>query len=191
VNCPICGLGLKLKGIEEHKDYALVQRYCQTCRVTWILKHLGNLIVSVTQEVLMGKGDYGFDYKCPHCGFESTVYTVFKPPLTGWKCLQCGKIVPNEFLKPRGDFQITPISVPTGRLRPSRKVSTYQRAPRVSEPTPEGAIALAIIAQKLSIAPKRLRSWLRKVGWRASEEAGSGWYFSPSEVEELKKRFGK
>lgn len=138
----------------------------------------------------MGKEDYGFDYKCPHCGFESTVYTALQTR-TGWKCLECGKIVPNENIKPRGDFQLQDYRTPVTSRARARGASSYQRAPRVSRPIPEGAIPLATLAQDLHVEPKKLRSWLRKVKWRSSDEAGSGWYFAQSEVEEIKKDFGR
>jgi len=191
VNCPRCGLNLEVKEIQELDGFTLVHRYCPHCRITWILKHQNNLIVSITQEELMGKGDYGFDYKCPHCRFESTVYTALQV-YTGWKCLQCGKIVPNEYLKPRGEFRLIPPRVIGSRSRGgTRKVSTYQRAPRVSRPIPAGAVGIKEVADQLKIEPKKLRSWLRKVKWRKQEEAGSGWYFSPDEVKEVVKNFGK
>jgi len=194
VNCPRCGLNLEVKEIQEFDGFALVHRYCLHCRITWILKHQGGFIVSVTQEGVttpeVGETP-GFDYKCPHCGFESTVYTALQV-YTGWKCLQCGKIVPNEYLKPRGDFRLTPPRVIVSRSRGgTRRVSTYQRAPRVSRPIPAGAIPLAQLAQEMKVEPKRLRSWLRKVGWRKPEEAGSGWYFSPDEAKEVAKNFGR
>ena len=189
MNCPVCGIDLKMVGIQEYDGFALVRRSCHRCGVIWILRHQENSIVSVTQEG-MEMGDYGFDYKCPHCGFESTVYTVLQTS-TGWKCLSCGKIVPQEYLKPRGDFVVAPRIVVAGARRSSRSRSTpgYQRAPRTSKPIPDGAVTLAAIAQELNVEPKKLRSWLRKVGWRSSEEVGSSWVFSPKEVEDLKVQF--
>ena len=191
MNCPRCGLNLEMREIQEFDNFALVQRSCLHCGVTWILKHQGNLIVSITQEELMGKEDYGFDYKCPHCGFESYVATSLQTH-TGWKCLRCGKIVLNEYIRPRGDFKLAPtrVLIPGTRKRTLSQLS-YQRTPRVSRPIPEGAISLATVAQELNIEPKRLRSWLRKVGWRSSEEARSQWIFSPHEAEEVKAHFRK
>ena len=191
MNCPGCGLSLELKRIEEFPDFALVIRTCTTCRIEWGLRYEGNTLVSIRQgEVEMEEG-YGFDYTCPHCSFTSYVATVFQPK-TGWKCLDCGKLVPNENIIPRGSFQLLDYRAPVGTLRGgTRKVSTYQRASRASKPIPEGAVALATIAQDLKIEPKKLRSWLRKVGWRASEEAKSAWIFSPSEAEEVKSHFGR
>jgi len=174
--------------IQEHKDFALVRRSCHYCGKVWILKHQENSIASITQEGIQVV-DYGFDYKCPHCGFESTVYTVLQSR-TGWKCLKCGKIVPNEHIKPRGDFQLEPTRVITPRSA-RRRTPSYQRSPRVSRPISEGAISLASIAQELNIEPKKLRSFLRKSNWRKPEEAGSAWLFSPEEAEELKAHFRK
>jgi len=180
-----------MREIQEYSNFTLVRRYCPSCRVDWILKHQNNLIVSITQEVLMGKEDFGFDYKCPHCGFESYVATSLETH-TGWKCLRCGKIVLNEYIRPRGDFKLAPtrVLIPGTRKRTLSQLS-YQRTPRVSRPIPEGAISLATVAQELNIEPKRLRSWLRKVGWRSSEEARSQWIFSPHEAEEVKAHFRK
>jgi len=136
--------------------------------------------------------DYGFDYTCPHCGFTSYVATVFQPK-TGWKCISCGKIVPNENIIPRGNFQLQDYMAPVGIFsrRRSSRAPSYQRAPRTSRPIPEGAVSVATIAQELNMEPRKLRSWLRKVGWRASEEAKSAWIFSQSEAEEVKAHFGR
>ena len=191
MNCPVCGLGLEMVEIREYGDFALVRRSCHLCGVIWILKHQENSIVSITQEgVEMGDEDYGFDYKCPHCGYESYVATVLQT-YTGWKCINCGKIVPNEHLKPRGDFVIAPRTVVSGTRRSSRGTSTYQRTPRVSRPVPEGAVSLSTLAERLKVEPKKLRSFLRKSNWRGSEEAGSAWVFSPGEAEEVAKNFGR
>lgn len=192
MNCPICGLGLKMEEIQEHDDFALVRRSCNHCRVIWSLKHQNNLIVSITQEGMqMEAEDYGFDYKCPHCGHESYVATVLQT-YTGWKCINCGKIVPEEQLKPRGDFVVAPRTVVLGTGRSSRRASSiYQRAPRTSRPIPAGAVSLVTVAERLKVEPKKLRSWLRKVNWRAAEEAKSAWVFSEAEAEEVIKNFGK
>ena len=190
MNCPVCGLSLQLKGIEEFENYTLVTRSCHLCRVDWVLRHEGNSIVSITQKGVEMEQDYGFDYTCPHCGRSSFVCAVFYPR-TGWKCLNCGKIIPNENITPKGNFRLQDQRAPVGTSgrRASRSTSTYQRAPRASRPIPEGAVALAAIAQELKVEPKKLRSFLRKSNWRKPEEAKSAWLFSPEEAEELKKTF--
>ena len=186
LNCPVCGLGLHLEEIKELETYALVRRSCFRCGVIWELHHQDDRVVSIRQEIPMEK-DYGFDYTCPHCSYSSSVFAVLYP-VTGWKCINCGKIVPNEKIIPRGNFQLKDITRlirgSTGRSRV--RAPGYQRTPRTSRPIPEGAVPLAVVAQELNMEPKKLRSWLRKVGWRSSGEASSGWYFSPKEVEELK-----
>jgi len=189
MNCPVCGLGLKLEHIDESSNFTLVIRTCPTCRAGWDLRYEDNILVSIRQRGVEMEEGYGFDYTCPYCNFTSYVATVFQPR-TGWKCINCGRIVPNENLKPRGNFQLLDYRAPVGvSRRGSRKASTYQRAPRVSRPIPEGAISVATIAQELNVEPKKLRSWLRKVNWRSGEEAGSQWLFSPKEAEELKSNF--
>ena len=148
-------------------------------------------MVSVTQKGVEIEPNYGFDYICPHCSFNSYVSTVFQPR-TGWKCISCGRIVPNESIKPRGNFQLLDYRAPVSIFRrDTGRVSTYRRTPRVSRPVPAGAVTVGTIAQELNIEPKKLRSWLRKVGWRSSEEARSQWIFSPQEAEEVKSHFGK
>jgi len=190
VHCPVCGLGLKMIEVQEFSDFTLVRRSCSHCRVNWVLKHQGDSIVSITQEGMeMGDRDYGFDYECPYCGRKSYVATVYQTR-TGWKCISCGKIVPNKYLKPRGNFRLQEYLASTSTSkRGAKRVSTHQRSPRVSRPTPEGAVSLVQVASELKVEPKKLRSFLRKSNWRKSEESGSAWIFSPEEVEELKKSF--
>jgi len=193
--CPVCGISLLLGEIEQHKEFALVHRSCDRCGVAWGLRHEGSSIISITQEEPPMEGinpsEFGFDYTCPHCKFESYVSTVYKTK-TGWKCLQCGRIVPNESIRPRGKFELMDYRAPagTGRTRrPRGSAPTYQRTPRVSRPIPSGAVPLSTLADNLKVEPKKLRSWLRKVGWRKAEEAGSSWFFSETEAEEIAKNF--
>jgi len=193
MNCPVCGLGLKVEEIQEHEGFTLVRRSCSFCRAIWVLRHQDNTIVSVTQEG-MEVENYGFDYECPHCGMKSYVATVYQPQ-TGWKCIRCGKIVPNENITPRGEFKLIDYRAPRGMGTKSRRKrersSTYQRAPRTSRPIPAGAVPLVELAGRIKTDPKRLRAWLRKVGWRKAEEAGSSWIFSPEEADEVAKNFGR
>lgn len=197
MNCPVCGSRLSLGEIQQNEEFSLVHRPCGHCQVTWLLRHEGSSIVSIIQEEPPMKeinpSEFGFDYTCPYCGFESYVSTVYNTR-TGWKCLNCGRIVPNENIKPRGNFQLMDYRAPmgSGRTRRSRdRASTYQRTPRVSRPIPAGAVGIKEVAERIGIEPKKLRSWLRKVGWRKAEEAGSSWFFSPNEAEEVAKNFGK
>ena len=184
MNCPACGLKLELKKIQELDEFALVQRECSHCEINWELKYIGTLVVSITQGGIE-VGDYGFDYKCPNCNFSSTVYTVFHSS-TGWKCLKCGKIISNKYIKPRGNFPLEPVRVTIpGTRKGTLSQLGYQRTPRASRPVPTGAVGVAQIAQELNVEPKKLRSWLRKVNWRSSEEHGSQWLFSPEEVKEV------
>jgi len=189
MNCPVCGLDLELKEVKELDDHAEVTRFCQHCGITWMLYHQGDQIVSIRQMGVEMEQDYGFDYTCPHCNFSSFVCAVFYPT-TGWKCLQCGKIVPNESIIPKGNFRLREALAPvSGSRRKSSRAPGYQRTPRTSRPIPEGAVSVATLAQELNIESKKLRSWLRKSNWRPPEEAKSAWLFSPEEAEELKRNF--
>ena len=190
MNCPACGLRLEMGEVQELPDFVLVRRFCTFCRVTWVLKHQDDLLVSITQEGIIME-NYGFDYKCPHCQHEGHVATVLQPKNT-WRCIRCGKIVPNINLTPRGEFMLPVVQSTTrGSSRSSRRSREpgYQRTPRTSKPVPTGAVGVAAIAQDLNVEPKKLRSWLRKVKWRTGEEAGSQWLFSPAEAEEVKSHF--
>ena len=196
MNCPVCGLTLELKGVEDCGDYSMVKRHCQFCRAGWTLKHQDNSVLYIVQagkEDLVGK--FGFDYKCPYCRLESSVYTVFQPK-TGWKCLNCGRIIPNESITPRGDFVPIPagVQVSGGSSRSARRrqrSGDVQRTPRTSRPTPAGAVSVSAVAAELGIEPKKLRSWLRKVNWRSEEESRSQWLFSPEEVKDVISNFRK
>ena len=195
MNCPACGRELELKGIQELDTHALVTRECSFCRLVWILKYVGRSVVSISQKGIKDPG-FGFDYICPHCQFQSYVATVYGPK-GGWSCLNCGQHVPNENLIPRGGYQLPEVTHIRGLGSSSRKrrggqrASTYQRAPRVSRPIPAGAISLSTLAERVKVEPKKLRSWLRKVGWRKADEAGSSWVFSPGEADEVAKNFGR
>jgi len=158
----------------------------------WILKYQNGKIVQVSLEGEILEEGFGFDYTCPKCHFESYVSTVYRPP-AGWNCLNCGSYIPNDCLKPRGNYQLPEVRRFTSSTRKARsrvKSSTYQGTPRAARPVPIGAISLSTLAEGLKVEPKKLRSWLRKVGWRKAEEAGSSWIFSPEEAKEVTKSFG-
>lgn len=194
--CPACGRNLEVKEIQEFPDYDLVTRYCRFDSKEWTLEYRNGAIVRITlgDEEEMTE-EFGFDYTCPHCGHESYVSTVFGPA-GGWNCINCGNYIPNENLRPRQHYVLPKVRLYTSsprnvRRRQRQRASTYQRAPRVSRPIPVGAVGIKEVAERLKVEPKKLRSWLRKVGWRSGEEAGSSWMFSPEEVEEVAKNFGR
>ena len=196
--CPVCWGELILKDrekdIQEFSTHTLVTRECSSCRRIWILEHVGRQITSMSEKDTKDPG-FGFDYICPHCKFQSYVATTYRPT-RGWNCLNCGQPMPNESLIPRGGYQlpeITRVRVigSTSKRRRREGSSTYQRAPRVSKPIPVGAVSLSTLAERLKLEPKKLRSWLRKVGWRKVDEAGSSWVFSPDEADEVVKNFGR
>ena len=199
MHCPACTGDLILRGlqddIQEFDSYSLVTRECSHCRRVWKLTHVGRSIVSMSEEGAKNQ-DFGFDYVCPYCHFQCYVCTTFRPEDTkhGWNCLACGERLPSESLIPRGGFILPEINYirSTGKTRRQRQgSSTYQRAPRTSKPIPAGAVGLKELADRLKVEPKKLRSWLRKVGWRKADEAGSSWVFSPEEAEEVSKNFGR
>jgi len=200
MNCPACGVALSLGEIQEFEEYSLVDRVCGYCRIIWVLRHEGGLVVSITQQtpIMVGvdPSKFGFDYVCPSCKYSSYVSSNYGTQ-TGWRCLNCGRIVPNENITPRGEFQLRSYTASLGsrrsrgRGRQRQGASTYQRTPRVSRPIPAGAVGLKDLAIRLKVDPKKLRSWLRKVSWRKGEEAGSSWVFSPEEAEEVSKNFGR
>ena len=134
--------------------------------------------------------EFGFDYTCPECGFSSHVSTVLAPTW-GWKCLNCGRKVPHDSIRPTGGYELPPERERYMRAPPTRTRSTrtrepgIQRTPRTSRPIPEGTIGIKEVAERLNMEPKKLRSFLRKSNWRGPDEAGSAWIFGPSEVEEL------
>lgn len=185
--CPKDAMSLQLLDIQELEGYTIVRRYCPKCATTWILKHVGKEVVEIVQEGISER-NFGFEYDCPFCGYKGRVYSTLKVA-TGWKCLKSGHIIPLDHIKPIGDFNLQE-SMTEGKItRGGRRKSTYQRTPRQARPIPAGSISLKQIADELNVEGKKLRSWLRKVGWRSAEEAGSGWYFSPEEAEEVKKSF--
>lgn len=194
--CPACPRKIKLELVEiqEFPDYALVIRKCHFCSKEWVLKYQNGALVMVSLAGEKLGEDYGFDYTCPGCGFSSYVATVYKPP-SGWSCLNCGKYIPNEYLKPRNKYELPSVrrfaGTPSMRGTRRQRASDYQRTPRTSRPVPAGAVGIVAIAEKLKIPPKKLRSWLRKAGWRSGGEAGSSWIFSPEEAEEVIKHFGR
>jgi len=196
VFCLACSRKVDLLKVQEFPDYDLVTRRCPFCSKEWILKYQDKVIVMVTQVGEEVGEDYGFDYTCPHCHFSTYVATVYRPP-AGWSCLNCGKYIPNECLKPRAKYELPPVrrfvsgAPSVGSMRRRQRVPGYQRTPRTSRPVPAGAVGVAAVAEKLGIPSKKLRSWLRKVGWRSSAEAGSSWVFSREEAEEVIKHFGR
>ena len=193
MNCPVCGLAPTLKGVEEHEGYSIVTRYCPFCNQDWEFTHRGNSITIVTQKGMEEDvAEYGFDYECSHCRTKSYVATVLRTK-SGWKCIKCGGVIPQESIKPRQNFILEPYTTSRGTSTRSSKQGSpsLTRAPRASRPLPEGAVSLSQVASDLEVEPKKLRSWLRKSNWRSSEEAGSSWVFSPQEVEELRKTFRK
>jgi len=199
MKCSLCGGDLILRGlpddIQEFDTYSLVTRECTHCHQVWVLTHIGRSIVSVSEEGVKSQ-DFGFDYVCPYCHFQCYVATSFRPNdmVHGWNCLSCGRSLPKESFIPRGGFEPpeTTYVRSTGKTRRQRQgSSTYQRAPRTSRPIPAGAVGLKDLADRLKVEPKKLRSWLRKVGWRKADEAGSSWVFSETEAEEVVKNFGR
>lgn len=196
MKCLLCTGDLILddpqSAIQEFDTYALVTRKCTHCHQVWILKHVGRQMISMTEEGATDQ-EFGFDYTCPHCKFQSYVATTFRPK-TGWNCFGCGEKVPNECCIPRGGYELPEIVYVRSTGKTSRRrqnASTYQRTPRTSKPLPAGSIGISELSESLNVEGKKLRSWLRKVGWRKSEEAGSGWSFSAEEAEEVKKNFGR
>ena len=205
MNCLVCAMPLKLEEIQEAfrtgEDYDKVSRSCERCRTTYSLKYQGGRLLSITREGEGAHDNFGFIYHCPHCNHESRVYATYATPPTGWKCLNCGMIVPFEHLTSIGDYVVLPYtrimsggksSKNRNRTSRTRTAGTgYQASPRASRPLPAGAIALATLAGEMKIEGKKLRGWLRKVNFRKAEEHGSGWQFSPEEAEGIKKNFGK
>jgi len=199
--CLACGSTLDLLKISESGNQATVNRECISCHKKWELTYRDDVLILVVMEGEEVPEDFGFDYTCPKCNFKSYVSTSLQP-IWGWMCINCGERVPMASIKPRGGYELPPerahysrstsAKSPRGERKPREpRESGYQRAPRTSKPLPEGAVSIRDVAERLNVEPKKLRSWLRKVSWRTSEEAGSGWVFSPGEVEEIVSKYGK
>ena len=190
MDCPVCTGNLELLNIDESTDRPIVTRKCTGCGILWELTYYDRSVILIKQGGTEMPGEFGFDYTCPECGFSSHVSTVLQPTW-GWKCLNCGKKVPHDSIRPTGGYELPPERERYIRSSPTRTKSTRtrepstQRTPRASRPIPEGAIGLKEVAERLNIEPKKLRAWLRKSNWRSSDEAGSTWIFSPEEAKEL------
>lgn len=164
---------------------AEVMKECYSCKG----KHHFYFIGSTLQHAIYlpgAVGGPGFDFQCL-CGYSARVYTNHLYP--AWKCLACKARIPRDNISTFGGYELPEESTffPPSRRQRS---STSQRTPRTSRPVPEGAISLAGLAERIKVEPKRLRAWLRKVGWRSGGEAGSAWYFSPEEANEIGSTFG-
>ena len=188
--CLVCTGKLELLNVDESTDKPIVARRCTRCSIIWELTYYDRSIILIKQGGVEIKEKFGFDYTCPKCGFSSHVSTVLTPTW-GWKCVNCGEKIPHDSIKLSGGYELPPereryIRSSTSRTKSTRtREPSLQRTPRSSKPLPEGAVSLKEIAERLNMEPKKLRSWLRKVNWRSSEERGSQWTFTPSEVEEL------
>jgi len=193
MNCPTCGGNLELEQVREveAEDQALVDRKCTSCHLGWTVLYQASQIMSITQREVE-VGEYGFDYTCPGCGFTSHVYTVYRTHLIA--CFKCGVHIPRGNITQTGGYELLPERIFSrgGGSRGGRHKgsigSTYTRTPRAHRPAPDGSTSLADLAESLGIESKKLRSWLRKVGWRSQEEAKTSWIFSADEVQEVTSR---